>query len=88
MDSHHGGSHTLLSRYLEEQDLPYTVFQPLYLYGEHTGKDCEQWFMDRVLRCQLHLSPKHSPNKLAVVWPPCVNCAASACAIGARSALL
>ena len=39
-------------RYLEEQDLPYTVFQPLYLYGENNGKDCEEWFMDRVLRCQ------------------------------------
>jgi hypothetical protein len=36
--------------YLEEQDIPYTVFQPLYIYGPHTAKDCEQWFMDRVLR--------------------------------------
>ena len=36
--------------YLEEQDMPYTVFQPLYIYGPHTAKDCEQWFMDRVLR--------------------------------------
>jgi len=41
-----------IRRYLEEQDLPYTVFQPLYLYGENNGKDCEEWFMDRVLRCQ------------------------------------
>jgi hypothetical protein len=31
--------------------MPYTVFQPLYIYGPHTAKDCEQWFMDRVLRC-------------------------------------
>ena len=43
---------TLILRYLEEQDLPYTVFQPLYLYGEYNGKDCEEWFMDRVLRCR------------------------------------
>ncbi len=32
------------------QGLPFTVFQPLYIYGPHTAKDCEQWFMDRVLR--------------------------------------
>lgn len=37
--------------YLEEQQLPYTVFQPLYIYGPHTAKDCEQWFMERILRC-------------------------------------
>jgi nucleoside-diphosphate-sugar epimerase len=30
--------------------LAYTVFQPLYLYGPHTSKDCEQWFVDRVVR--------------------------------------
>jgi nucleoside-diphosphate-sugar epimerase len=30
--------------------LAYTVFQPLYLYGPHTSKDCEQWFVDRVSR--------------------------------------
>ncbi len=30
--------------------MPYTVFQPLYIYGPHTAKDCEQWFMDRILR--------------------------------------
>ena len=32
------------------QGLPFTVFQPLYIYGPHTSKDCEQWFMERVLR--------------------------------------
>ena len=32
------------------QGLPFTVFQPLYIYGPHTNKDCEQWFMERVLR--------------------------------------
>ena len=26
------------------------MFQPLYLYGDYNGKDCEQWFMDRILR--------------------------------------
>jgi len=30
--------------------LPYTVFQPLYIYGAHTAKDCEQWFVDRIVR--------------------------------------
>jgi len=42
--------HVQVEDYLKEQDLPYTVFQPLYLYGDFTGKDCEQWFMDRILR--------------------------------------
>lgn len=26
------------------------MFQPLYIYGPYTNKDCEQWFMERVLR--------------------------------------
>lgn len=41
------------ARLAEEQakkGLAYTVFQPLYLYGPHTSKDCEQWFVDRVAR--------------------------------------
>ena len=42
--------HVEVEQYLEQQDVPYTVFQPLYLYGPYTGKDCEQWFMDRILR--------------------------------------
>ena len=42
--------HVGVENYLEEQGLPYTVFQPLYIYGPHTAKDCEQWFMDRILR--------------------------------------
>ena len=49
----------VLVRYLEEQDLPYTVFQPLYLYGDYTGKDCEQWYMDRILRCAPKRAPKY-----------------------------
>ena len=35
---------------LEASELPYTVFQPLYIYGAHTNKDCEQWFLDRIVR--------------------------------------
>jgi nucleoside-diphosphate-sugar epimerase len=42
--------HVEVENYLEQQDLPYTVFQPLYIYGPHTAKDCEQWFFERVLR--------------------------------------
>eukprot|EP00877_Chromochloris_zofingiensis_P002016 jgi/Chrzof1/11815/Cz06g11010.t1 len=42
--------HVAVETYLEEQKLPYTVFQPLYIYGQHTAKDCEQWFVDRVVR--------------------------------------
>jgi hypothetical protein len=40
----------MVERYLADQGLPYTVFQPLYIYGPHTAKDCEQWFIDRVIR--------------------------------------
>ena len=42
--------HVAVEAYLASEGLPYTVFQPLYLYGPHTNKDCEQFFMDRVLR--------------------------------------
>ncbi len=42
--------HVAVENYLVEQGLPYTVFQPLYIYGPSTAKDCEQWFMDRILR--------------------------------------
>lgn len=34
--------HVEVERYLERLNLPYTVFQPLYIYGDHTNKDCEQ----------------------------------------------
>jgi hypothetical protein len=37
-------------RPVPQEGLPYTVFQPLYIYGPHTAKDCEQWFVDRVAR--------------------------------------
>ncbi|KAL3142267.1 hypothetical protein ABBQ38_002609 [Trebouxia sp. C0009 RCD-2024] len=42
--------HVAVEHYLESEQLPYTVFQPLYIYGPHTAKDCEQWFLDRILR--------------------------------------
>lgn len=42
--------HVAVEQYLEQEGLPYTVFQPLYIYGPHTAKDCEQWFVDRVIR--------------------------------------
>ena len=34
--------HVAVEQYLEQEQLPYTVFQPLYIYGPHTAKDCEQ----------------------------------------------
>jgi len=42
--------HVAVERYLESEGLPFTVFQPLYIYGPHTAKDCEQWFVDRIIR--------------------------------------
>ena len=42
--------HVGVEAYLESEGLPFTVFQPLYIYGAHTAKDCEQWFVDRVVR--------------------------------------
>lgn len=42
--------HTKVEAYLESIGAPFTVFHPLYMYGEHTAKDCEQWFIDRIIR--------------------------------------
>ncbi|KAL4429050.1 hypothetical protein ABPG77_006089 [Micractinium sp. CCAP 211/92] len=42
--------HVAVEKYLEEKWMPYTVFQPQYIYGPYTAKDCEQWFMERILR--------------------------------------
>ena len=39
-----------MEEYLRAQRVPYTIFRPLYPYGEFSPKDCEQWFMDRILR--------------------------------------
>lgn len=43
-------SHVAVENYLAEVGAPFTVFHPLYMYGAHTAKDCEQWFMDRIVR--------------------------------------
>lgn len=40
----------LACRLPQRSGLPYTVFHPLYIYGPETAKDCEQWFVDRVIR--------------------------------------
>eukprot|EP00878_Enallax_costatus_P043094 GHUV01050772.1.p1 GENE.GHUV01050772.1~~GHUV01050772.1.p1 ORF type:complete len:140 (+),score=0.02 GHUV01050772.1:133-552(+) len=42
--------HVQVEHYFESEGLPYTVFQPLYIYGPHTAKDCEWWFVDRSVR--------------------------------------
>ena len=42
--------HVAVEQYLERIGAPYTVFHPLYMYGAHTAKDCEQWFIDRISR--------------------------------------
>ena len=42
--------HCEVEAYLRSADLPYTVFHPLYIYGPYTAKDCEQWFIDRIIR--------------------------------------
>jgi nucleoside-diphosphate-sugar epimerase len=42
--------HSGVEAVLEGSTLPYTVFQPLYIYGAYTNKDCEQWFLDRIVR--------------------------------------
>ncbi|PNH08146.1 Chloroplast stem-loop binding protein a, chloroplastic, partial [Tetrabaena socialis] len=41
--------HVEVEAYLAQSRMPYTVFQPLYIYGPNTGKDCEQWFVDRIV---------------------------------------
>jgi len=42
--------HVQVEQYLAKSKLPWTVFHPLYIYGPHTAKDCEQWFIDRISR--------------------------------------
>lgn len=42
--------HVEVEAYLKAESLPFTVLQPLYIYGKDTGKDCEQWWIDRVIR--------------------------------------
>ena len=43
-------SHVGVENYLAEIGAPFTVFHPLYMYGAHTSKDCEQYFLDRIVR--------------------------------------
>jgi len=43
-------NHYFVEEYLKEVGAPFTIFRPLYIYGEHTAKDYHQWMMDRVLR--------------------------------------
>lgn len=42
--------HCEVEAYLKSANAPYTIFHPLYIYGPHTAKDCEQWFIDRIIR--------------------------------------
>jgi len=42
--------HFFVEEYLKEKTVPFTIFRPLYPYGQFSPKDCEQWFMDRILR--------------------------------------
>ena len=42
--------HVAVENYLADSGLDFTVFQPQYIYGPHTAKDCEQWFVDRAIR--------------------------------------
>jgi len=49
--------HYFVEEYLKTSFVPYTIFRPLYPYGKFTQKDCEQWFMDRILRNRPVLIP-------------------------------
>ena len=42
--------HVAVEKHLASSGIPYTVFQPQYIYGPHTAKDCEQWFVERAIR--------------------------------------
>ena len=42
--------HVAVEKHLASSGVPYTVFQPQYIYGPHTAKDCEQWFIERAIR--------------------------------------
>jgi len=42
--------HYAVEQYLKEEQLPYTIFRPQYIYGPNTAKDCEQYYIDRIIR--------------------------------------
>lgn len=42
--------HVAVEQFLVESGVPFTVIQPQYIYGPFTAKDCEQWFIDRIIR--------------------------------------
>lgn len=42
--------HFFVEEYLKQRTVPFTIFRPLYPYGQFSPKDCEQWYMDRILR--------------------------------------
>lgn len=42
--------HVEVENYLVSKKANFTIFQPAYIYGPETAKDCEQWFVDRIVR--------------------------------------
>jgi len=42
--------HAEVEAYLKKVGMPFSSFRPLYIYGPLTNKDCEQWFLDRIMR--------------------------------------
>jgi len=42
--------HAQVESYLRQVGMPFSSFRPLYIYGPLTNKDCEQWFLDRIMR--------------------------------------
>jgi len=58
-------AHYFVEEYLKDQDLPYTVFRPQYLYGPYTSKDSHHWFMDRILRGRPVYLPQGTAMTLA-----------------------
>jgi nucleoside-diphosphate-sugar epimerase len=62
--------HVEVEKYLAASGLPFTVFQPQYIYGPHTAKDCEQWFMDRIARCAQRPPPGAAGGSAAPPMQP------------------
>lgn len=68
--------HVEVEEYLAKARMPYTVFQPLYIYGQDTAKDCEQWFIDRIIRWGLQLLPwqRRSASRLLCATSFAIPC--------------